>query len=191
MSDTSRLRILDAATHLFAHQGYGSTSVREVVERAGVTKPTLYYWFENKEALYRQCIRAQFAELAVLVGEAVNSSDPIRERLLRFVGAIVEKGLKNVDGVRLAVIATHPSFERRPEVDVLSFHLEYVSPLEDLVAQGVAAGELRADMDPRFAVTALLGTVTTHLKATLDGHELPPDYPEQILDLFLNGAGTR
>ena len=191
MSDDSRRRILDAATHLFAHRGYGSTSVREVVERAGVTKPTLYYWFENKESLYLQCIRAQFAELAVLVSDAVTSKAPLRERLLRFVHAFVDKGLNNVDGVRLAVIATHPSFERRPEVDVLSFHMEYVAPLEDLIAQGVASGELRRDMDPRFAVTALLGTVTTHLKAALDGHELPPDYPEQVLDLFLHGAATR
>ena len=63
MSDDARQRILDAATHLFAHRGFGSTSVREVVEAAGVTKPTLYYWFDNKEALYLECVRTKFATL--------------------------------------------------------------------------------------------------------------------------------
>ena len=45
--------LLAAATALFAQKGYAGTSVREIVERAGVTKPVLYYYFENKEGLFR------------------------------------------------------------------------------------------------------------------------------------------
>ncbi len=54
-------RILEAAVHLFAHKGYDATSIREITEAAGVTKPMLYYYFENKEGLCR-AIFARFLE---------------------------------------------------------------------------------------------------------------------------------
>ncbi|WP_233578745.1 TetR/AcrR family transcriptional regulator [Tautonia sociabilis] len=49
-SDAAR-EILRVAARLFAARGYDATSVREIVEAAGVTKPTLYYHFGNKEGL--------------------------------------------------------------------------------------------------------------------------------------------
>jgi AcrR family transcriptional regulator len=48
----ARHRLLVAATRLFARTGYAATSVREIVEAAGVTKPVLYYYFQSKEGLY-------------------------------------------------------------------------------------------------------------------------------------------
>ena len=43
--------IARAAARLFANRGYEATSVREIVEAAGVSKPTLYYYFRSKEGL--------------------------------------------------------------------------------------------------------------------------------------------
>lgn len=43
--------IAQVASRLFASRGYDATSVREIVEAAGVTKPTLYYHFGSKEGL--------------------------------------------------------------------------------------------------------------------------------------------
>ena len=48
----TRERLLETASHLFASKGYASTSVREIVARAGVSKPVLYYHFQSKEGLY-------------------------------------------------------------------------------------------------------------------------------------------
>ena len=47
----TRERLLETASHLFAEKGYASTSVREIVARAGVSKPVLYYYFQSKEGL--------------------------------------------------------------------------------------------------------------------------------------------
>ena len=56
-------RILDAAIPLFARLGYGSASVRELAEAAGVTKPTLYYHFGSKEDLFHELVRYHLDEL--------------------------------------------------------------------------------------------------------------------------------
>lgn len=49
---SARDRILVAAAHLYALQGYEGTSIREIADRAGVTKPLVYYHFASKERLY-------------------------------------------------------------------------------------------------------------------------------------------
>ena len=50
-SSQTRVRILDAAAKLFYGEGVRSVSVDAVAEKAGVTKRTLYYHFESKDAL--------------------------------------------------------------------------------------------------------------------------------------------
>ena len=53
----TRERILEVAIDLFIEEGYEKTSLREIAERVGVTKPALYYHFENKEAIFRTLLQ--------------------------------------------------------------------------------------------------------------------------------------
>ncbi len=73
-ANVSAQQIARAAARLFAAQGYDGTPVRAICEAAGVTKPTLYYHFGNKEglakALLTDPLTAQLEELAkVIEGE--------------------------------------------------------------------------------------------------------------------------
>src|SRR6266540_3218089 len=47
-------QLLDAAARLFADQGYSATRVADIAESAGVAKGLFYWYFENKEALFRE-----------------------------------------------------------------------------------------------------------------------------------------
>lgn len=51
-SDSVRVRILDEAKKLFRQKGYSAVSINDITEAVGVTKPTLYYYFGDKENLY-------------------------------------------------------------------------------------------------------------------------------------------
>ena len=55
--------IAQVAARLFATQGYDATSVRMIVEAAGVTKPTLYYHFGSKEGLAQALLTVPMSEL--------------------------------------------------------------------------------------------------------------------------------
>jgi AcrR family transcriptional regulator len=70
--------IARVAARLFAAQGYDATSVREIVEKAGVTKPTLYYYFGSKEGLARTLISVPLSNLVDQLRQIVTSEkDPI------------------------------------------------------------------------------------------------------------------
>jgi AcrR family transcriptional regulator len=71
-ADRARL-IEDAATRLFAHQGYASTTVEDIVRAAGVTKPMLYRHWESKQELCLALFERHREELA---GAALAVFDP-------------------------------------------------------------------------------------------------------------------
>jgi TetR/AcrR family transcriptional regulator len=71
--------IARSAAKLFAERGYDATSVREIVEAAGVAKPTLYYYFRSKEGLAQALLTVPLAGLVTRLRDLVTSeADPIQ-----------------------------------------------------------------------------------------------------------------
>jgi AcrR family transcriptional regulator len=79
--------IARVAARLFATQGYEATSVRMIVEAAGVTKPTLYYHFGSKEGLAQALLTAPMTVLAETLQSILQErGDPVAA-LVRIVEA--------------------------------------------------------------------------------------------------------
>lgn len=55
----NRQRLLDCALELFSQRGYDAVGVREVVEMVGVTKPTLYHYFDSKRGLLEALLQRE------------------------------------------------------------------------------------------------------------------------------------
>ncbi len=67
--EAQRDDILAAAARLFATQGFPATSMNQVAEACGVAKPTLYHYFEDKQALLAQICDGHVHALLALVDE--------------------------------------------------------------------------------------------------------------------------
>jgi AcrR family transcriptional regulator len=65
--------IARTAAKLFAERGYDATSVREIVEAAGVAKPTLYYYFRSKEGLAQALLSFPLARLVATLRNLVTT----------------------------------------------------------------------------------------------------------------------
>lgn len=65
-SDTREV-ILKTALELFADKGYDATSMREIAEKIGISKPALYYHFDSKEDIVRGVLGDQMAQIEELV----------------------------------------------------------------------------------------------------------------------------
>ena len=74
----NRELILDAALDLFYAKGYDAVGVQEIVDRAGVTKPTLYYYFGSKIGLLRNLLERGYSimEKSVLEASRMNANLP-------------------------------------------------------------------------------------------------------------------
>ena len=59
---STRESLLDQALTLFSQHGYSATGVRDIIQAAGVTQPTLYYHFADKRALFNALIDRYYGE---------------------------------------------------------------------------------------------------------------------------------
>ncbi|MCD7717366.1 MAG: TetR/AcrR family transcriptional regulator [Lachnospiraceae bacterium] len=59
----NRIRLLQCANELFYEKGYDAVGVQEIVARAGLTKPTLYYYFGSKKGLLEALVAERFERL--------------------------------------------------------------------------------------------------------------------------------
>ncbi len=74
-------QMLSAARTLFAERGYNAATMDEVAAEVGVTKPLLYNYFGNKEALYIACMERAGDTLTATIAAAVASTDSPSEAL--------------------------------------------------------------------------------------------------------------
>jgi AcrR family transcriptional regulator len=80
-ADQRRQQLLEVARHRFAQQGFHATSMDEIAEAAGVTKPVLYQHFPSKRALYVELLEETGRQLLSLLAEATGRAGSGRERV--------------------------------------------------------------------------------------------------------------
>ncbi|WP_295855654.1 TetR/AcrR family transcriptional regulator [uncultured Xylophilus sp.] len=87
--DLQRETIVARAAELFALRGYPGTSMNEVAQACGVSKPTLYHYYRDKYAMLVAIAEGHVRRLHALIGEldarALPPDDHLRELIRRFV----------------------------------------------------------------------------------------------------------
>jgi AcrR family transcriptional regulator len=87
-ADETRQRILDISVDLFIEQGYAGTSVRDIAERLGMTKGSLYYHFASKEDVLKALVAPLLTDLEQFVADARAApriDRPLIERLVNLL----------------------------------------------------------------------------------------------------------
>lgn len=103
--------ILCAASDLFLTKGFQGTSMDAVAKRAGVSKQTVYSHFENKEELFKACIRAKVSSYGFEDTAMVDDTD-LRESLLaithQFADLLFDPEVIAMYRVVMGEAASHP-----------------------------------------------------------------------------------
>jgi AcrR family transcriptional regulator len=143
----TRARIQSAALELFAEQGLQQTSLREIAERLGMTKPALYYHFASREELVHSLTQPVVEEMSSHLTELESASAAPREVLGRYFDVthrhrkFFQVAVRDVSVLRQLSLSDHLFDWRRRLVTLL------VGPspsLEQKVRGVVALGGLSA-----------------------------------------------
>jgi len=178
----TRERLLQAAEQLFARQGYDTSSIAEVAQRAGVGVGTLYHHFPDKRALLLEMIdtwgvREIARGRAELDGIRTNLSD-LRPAIHGYLASRY-RAMREDGGLTLLLRALG---QHDPEVRSRLERLDHLAAerVRDLIAYGQEQGVIRAEVDPIPAALlirhAVRGTATEVL-----AHRLPEADPDRVL----------
>jgi AcrR family transcriptional regulator len=185
-------RLLDGALRVFSKKGYEGASVREIIEEAGVTRPVLYYYFKNKEDLFRQLVCKYLAEMVREMDAVVERVEGCRARLETLICSAFKRAEQNLDVVRLLVHVIFsspgqvPNMTREPLLEKRFVRL--VEVMEDGLEQGELAGG-----EPEALALAFNALMDFHgmVKSRFPAITLTDELGKALVDLFMQGAGPR
>lgn len=187
--------ILDAAQQVFGEVGFARTRLDEVARLAGVSKGTLYLYFDSKETLFREMVRASVVANLAEGEELVRTHQGSARDLLvllttRMYSRMRDAGVARISRVVQAELGNFPELARFyfDEVILRARHL-----VREVLELGVASGEFRAEalaFGARGLPSLLVQTASVQCFFTqYDPEALNDDQAiEGLIDLYLNGV---
>jgi AcrR family transcriptional regulator len=152
-----RERITAAALELISEGGYVAAPVAAVADRAGVAVGTVYRHFPSKSGLFAEVFReaSQREVDAMAEGAAATQGASAADRVAAGVNTFARRALANR---RLAWALLAEPVDPAVEAERLHFRHSYRDVLEEVLADGVASGELPAQ-DPGASAAAMVGAI--------------------------------
>jgi len=136
--------ILEAAFVEFSRNGYATTTLDRVAERAGVTKGTIYVYFENKEHLFISMVREVTKATLDTVHEMLETHEGSTADLLRaqfsFIYQHIVEDRRRREVLRM-LIAEAPRFPELAD----RYHQEILRPCLDMLRQAIRRGMDRGE----------------------------------------------
>ena len=191
--------ILDAALHLFVEKGFAATRLEDVAQRAGVSKGTVYLYFDSKDDLFKAVIRSGMVRAIEEAERRVAAYPGSASDLLR---ELYTAWWQNIGGTKLSGIPKLMISEAQNFPELARFYYDEVIQrgsrlFARALERGVARGEFRS-VNVDYAVRALVSPLI--MRAILEHSFLPcagpedfdvPAYFEHTLGLALDGLRTR
>lgn len=180
-----------AGISLFSEKGYASTSVREIVALAGVTKPVLYYYFQSKEGLFQAILDWAAEEQEAILLEALKKPGTALERIIHLYQRIYQELMQNR---QLFKLINHLFFgppQGAPSYDIERYHRRMAEVIKEIYLGGRRQGEVR-EIDPEEAALLVLGVTDYcfHLDY-LHPESMDPGRAERLLRLAFQGLSER
>ncbi len=185
-------RLLASALGLFSEKGYEGTSIREIIERAEVTRPVLYYYFENKEHLFRRLVESWFAELVEDMDRVLAGVAGYRQRLKVLICNIFEHAEGSPTVVRLIFHTFFAPRHQAPKLDKDELWESRFTRIRSIMQEGIESGDF-AGYEADTLAMAFCGMMDMHImtKTNRPHMELSTALGEKLVDIFLDGARVR
>ena len=183
----NRENILDCALQLFSARGYDAVGVQEICEAAGITKPTLYYYFGSKKGLLEQVLSRSFQVLRQRLVEAADYHGDLPLTLQRVAGVYFVFAKEHPDFYRLQLglwfaPLESEGFQLLTVLNRFQYDLIEKIFLDAVVQHGNMRGRHRA-----YALT-FLGMLNTYIGLGLNGFaELDDELARQAIHQFQHG----
>jgi outer membrane protein len=200
-SSDPRQRLLDAGLKLFANRGYAGTAVQDITEEAKVTKPTLYYYFENKEGLFQALVDQAMDERLRLMQHAAPPGKPTVDQLVDIIATLTDFARRQPDLLRItfaiafAADGEYPTGFKKHAKMRASF--EFIA---GIIHAGLERGVLNREYDVMELTQSYFHLVQHSIAITIIEPKfrklkppipLPPRMePKRVVELFLGGAAS-
>jgi len=189
----TREEILTAALQAFSQQGYSATRLEDIAHTAGVTRGAIYHHFGSKEELYIALVTEKSSGINELAAEIIGQGGTPLETLRRFLVSIFKyaeqdeeyRALLELTVSKVEISEGLESITR----DTIKGRRQLAAYFQELLSQGIQAGEIRSDLPVEtaaFALISFMNGVGLIWIQDPQAFSLQRD-AEELVDVFLKG----
>lgn len=184
---STRERILQAADRLWSERGVRGASLDDIARDAAVSKPTIYYYFADKSGLFTAVVCSVMEQHGGGLRTATRAPTAARDRLIAAAAYLIRAQCSGPRLLREGGVAL--------TIDQLSqtrsaFFRHFFSPLQQVLDEGVRAGELRS-IDSAFAAQALLNLIDPWTgREARPGGRNAEQLAADLVELVVDGIGA-
>ncbi len=155
----TREQILEAAERVFAVQGYEASSIKDLAAAARVNSALLYYYYGDKERLYRAVLERIVRRVERRALARLKRLGTPEERLRRFILTHTELLMRerHLWPLVLRELVDHAAVHAVDQIRLMAATL--FRTLCEVIEEGQATGHFRAELDPRFAAISTISLV--------------------------------
>jgi AcrR family transcriptional regulator len=185
LRELKREAVILAAARAFRQRGYHNTSLDDLAAGLQVTKPTLYLYVPNKEAILFECFRAGLAQIQATLDDCERAQGPARERLFAFIRGYAEAIVGDFGWCMLRAEDQDLGADMSRRIKLLKAGID--RRMRGLIEDGVADGSIRA-CDTRMTAFALAGALNWMGHWYREDASLKPrEIADKFIDVFNRG----
>lgn len=183
--ELKRMAILKTAARLFNQRGFRETSLNDLADELQVTKPTLYYYIENKEDILFQCLLTAITKLLEEIEEIQNSDLLGIDKLVRFIHVFTSVF---DDEFGRCVSSPGPEPLSAKYLDQINpLYTELDSATRNIVESGIKDGSLR-QCNPKIITFTMLGAIQWMTRwYQIEGEMTTKEVAEEMTAMFAHG----
>ena len=194
--EAKRTALIDAALTVFSRVGFAAAKMDDVAEEAGVSKGTVYLYFDSKEKLFEEMVTAKmlplFKEAMANVASATGSAeDRLRQHVKFFYKNLINSDRRHI--MRL-IMAEGPNFPHLAEFYHSTILSRGQAMMRAVIQQGIDSGEFRHLKGHGLAQNVVAGALVAGIwKLVFEPYQaIDLDaYYDTHVDLILNGLKAR
>ena len=190
--EARRLALVDAALAVFSRVGYAAAKIDDVAEEAGVSKGTVYLYFDSKEQLFEGMVKAKMSPMrnnvaSLAIDPDQSATDRLKQHLRFFYTKVLDTDRRQI--MRL-IMSEGPNFPHLAEF----YHANVLSRgqamINSIIQQGIETGEFRNMAGHGLMHNVVAGALVAGIWKLVFDRFQPIDldsYFDTHVDLILNG----
>ena len=196
VSAERRAQIIKAALACFSSKGFTNTTMDDIVAESGLSKGSLYWYFDSKDSLFAAVVASLFEDFGQVAMAEIETHETASERL-RAIGRDMVDLCRNAQGLFGLFLEFWAQSSRREEVSQFwtSMLLEYEDWATQIIEDGVRSGEFRP-VDAENLVWAIMAAYDglaayAMMMPDLDVAKASEAFVETLLNGLLSGDQER
>ncbi|MBW2438087.1 MAG: TetR/AcrR family transcriptional regulator [Desulfobacterales bacterium] len=187
----ARDRVLKTAIGIFAQKGYAGTSVREIADQAGVSKPVLYYYFKSKEGLFLAILEMAENLQKKLLADVLESQGNVLDRLLMLYRRVYSEVAAHQSLYKMIHGLIFGPPQGTPPYDFTRYHRHMINAICKIYDSGIAGNEVKKSAGEEVAYLVLsLIDFCLHMDQ-VKPQSADPQRPERLLRLAFEGIDKK